>query len=373
MQEKIARFLADLKKRKDIFGYSEAATKQSIILYLLQLLGWNPFDSEEVKPEYGVEERKVDYALRVYSTSKVFIEVKKVDEPLAPHEQQLIRYATTESVKLAVLTNGITWWLYLPLVEGKWDQKKFYTIDVIEQDSYQAAEKFVEFLSQSATVSGAAIHKAESVFKDKKKGQIISNTLPIAWNKLVESADEILVQLLKESSEKLCGYEIDTEAVIQFLDQNHNKLLLTPDSLRAESPSFVIPHKTPANVDKEQADKEFHRSKEKILKVVINWQRVGKGQPLQVFDDGRGVHIFLATLKQIKEHIGIGKFQELLDFQVYRGMLLSKEPTKYHRQELDGFYVLTYNSTDEKAKIITDVIAKFGLPPDFISVKVVDK
>jgi hypothetical protein len=37
-----------------------------------------------------------------------------------------------------------------------------------------------------------------------------------------------------------------------------------------------------------------------------------------------------------------------------------------------GFYVLTYNATDEKARILKGVAAKFGLPPDFLKVDVVE-
>jgi hypothetical protein len=53
-------------------------------------------------------------------------------------------------------------------------------------------------------------------------------------------------------------------------------------------------------------------------------------------------------------------------------MLLSGERTRYHRSELLGFYVLTHNGTEEKARILTDVAGEFGLPLGFLEVEVVE-
>jgi len=366
MKDRLIAFLSDLKKRKAIFAYSEGETKQAIISPLLSLIAWNPFDPEEVTQEYAVEQRRVDYALRVFSAPKVFIEVKKVDEPLAPHEEQLVSYATRESVMLAVLTNGITWWLYLPLVEGKWDQKKFYTIDVMEQEPPQAAEKFIEFLSKSMTASGEAITRAEAVFKDRRKHLIISAQLPKAWNRLVETADETLVQLLKENTEKLCGYELETETVIRFIEQHQDAFTID---------DIIKPVTGPASSRKpvgERLSTESGRAKETRLRVTINWQKVGKPQPVEVLGNDRGLRIFLHALERIAKEVGMPKFRGLLNFQVNRGMLLSGERTRYHRSELLGFYVLTHNGTEEKARILTDVAGEFGLPLGFLEVEVVE-
>jgi hypothetical protein len=90
-----------------------------------------------------------------------------------------------------------------------------------------------------------------------------------------------------------------------------------------------------------------------------------------VLENNRGVSIFLSTLQRVAEHVGIQRFRELLELPVNRGMLLSEERTKYHRKALLGFYVLTYNATDEKAAILRDVARKFGFPLDFLRVEVV--
>ena len=100
----------------------ESATKQSVVLRLLSLCGWDPFDPAQVVSEYTVGNRRVDFALRPGSANAVFIEVKPPSESLENHQQQLLEHCFQEGVKLAALTNGRTWWLYLPLQSGSWDQ-----------------------------------------------------------------------------------------------------------------------------------------------------------------------------------------------------------------------------------------------------------
>jgi len=47
--------------------------------------------------------------------NKIFLEVKRAGEDLnnEKHEDQLLEYSFRQGVELAVLTNGMTWWLYL--------------------------------------------------------------------------------------------------------------------------------------------------------------------------------------------------------------------------------------------------------------------
>ena len=65
----------------------------------------------------------------------MFIEVKRARVNLEDHQQQLLEYCFQEGVRLAVLTNGRTWWLYLPLQAGSWEQRRFLTIDLESQTS----------------------------------------------------------------------------------------------------------------------------------------------------------------------------------------------------------------------------------------------
>jgi len=63
----LIEFLENLRSKPQIHSFDEAVTKQTIILPILQILGWDIFDPEEICPEFSVENRRVDYCLRLNS------------------------------------------------------------------------------------------------------------------------------------------------------------------------------------------------------------------------------------------------------------------------------------------------------------------
>ncbi|MEA3474919.1 MAG: restriction endonuclease subunit R [Candidatus Cloacimonadota bacterium] len=227
MKDKIISFTESLKSDRRIETFDEAATKQAIVLRLLSLLGWDTFNISEVSPEYSVGSQRVDYSLRINNSNKVFIEVKKISEELENHQAQLLNYSFQEGVKLAVLTNGITWWFYLPLNEGSWEQRKFYSIDLLQQESENVADRFIDFLSKENVSSGQAITNAEAIYTSQKKKNIIQLTIKKAWNKIISESDDLLVDLLNETTEKLCGYKATDEQIENFLSKNKDSLIIS--------------------------------------------------------------------------------------------------------------------------------------------------
>ncbi|MCK4816975.1 restriction endonuclease subunit R [bacterium] len=220
MKEQLITFIADIRSNNLINNFDEATTKQVIILRLLSILSWNIFDSSEVTPEYSVSGKRVDYSLRINNANKVFLEVKKVTEDIENHQEQLLNYSFQEGVKLAVLTNGITWWFYLPLNEGNWEQRKFYAIDIIQQERSDIANKFIDFLGKENVKNEEAVKKAEQIYKGRVKDIEIKRNLPRAWNKLISEPDDLLVELINETLEKICGYRADDKQIESFLHSN---------------------------------------------------------------------------------------------------------------------------------------------------------
>ena len=227
MKNKIISFIESLKSDRRIETFDEAATKQAIVLRLLSLLGWDTFNISEVTPEYSVGSQRVDYSLRINNSNKVFIEVKKISEDLENHQAQLLNYSFQEGVKLSVLTNGITWWFYLPLNEGSWEQRKFYSIDLHQQESENVADRFIDFISIENVSSGQAIINAEAIYTSQKKKNIVQSTIKKAWNKIISETDGLLVDLLNETTEKLCGYKATDEQIENFLSKNKSNLILS--------------------------------------------------------------------------------------------------------------------------------------------------
>lgn len=247
MQEKILQLIEDIRKRP-IDDYSEDAVKQAVILRLLTILGWDPYNVDQVCPEFSVETRKVDYCLRQNKKNYAFIEVKRPSENLDEHQEQLLDYAFRQGIELAVLTNGISWWFYLPLNKGSWEQRKFFTIDMLNQPPEKIAEVFINLLSKDAILTEKSVEFAKQIYHSNAKRRQIENELPHAWNSLFDQPDELLVELLNDTVEKRCGFRADPDQICEFLE-THKRYITIPEQPFPETvqPSFVRPSERKEN------------------------------------------------------------------------------------------------------------------------------
>ena len=217
MSDKLLEVIEDLQSDERLTSLLEADISRSVILRILDALNWNPSNRREVNPEHPVRGGRVDFALLTGNRPKVFIEVKRGGEPLAGHQEQLLGYAFRHGVKIALLTNGATWWFYLPLQEGSWEERRFATVEFDRQDKEEIVQKLEDFLGKENVRSGQAIRNAEIFYEQSQKKEEISATLPEAWHQLVSEPDDFLVDLLAERTEELCGHKPDEDEVEQFL------------------------------------------------------------------------------------------------------------------------------------------------------------
>ena len=226
----------------------ESATKQSVVLRMLGLCGWNLFDLSQVAPEFTVGSRCVDYALMPGSANVVFIEVKRLGENLANHQQQLPEYCFQEGVRLAVLTNGQTWWLYLPLEPGSWAERRFLTIDLASLDPAIVEQGLMEYLSRENVGNGRAVSEAEDLVRSRQRAEIVDRTIVEAWNQIVATPDELLVDLVSEVTERICGIAPGRELVEQFLSRRVLAMVFLAEESSLPAPSRTrddVPVNTP--------------------------------------------------------------------------------------------------------------------------------
>lgn len=142
MQEFMSRIAAHVEHVKKVAQHctGEETTKQALILPLLDILGFHPYDPTRVRAEFasdfpGVKaSERVDYALFCDGHPVMFIEAKAHSEKLNNHCPQLARYFNaTPSVTMAVITNGREWRFFTDLVEKNiMDEKPFLKIDLVE-------------------------------------------------------------------------------------------------------------------------------------------------------------------------------------------------------------------------------------------------
>lgn len=131
---------------------TEETTKQALILPLLDILGFSPYNPMKVKAEYGADfpgvkvTERVDYALFSAGVPVIFIEAKAYNENLTNHCPQLSRYYNaTPDVTVSAITNGREWRFFTDLVNRNiMDDEPFLVIN-FEKPEDDLAEQLHRF------------------------------------------------------------------------------------------------------------------------------------------------------------------------------------------------------------------------------------
>jgi hypothetical protein len=240
MKKEIVTFVKDLKSNKKLDKFDEASTKQAVVLRLFSFLGWDIFNVDEVYPDYSANSHSVTYALRNRNSNKIFIEVKRVHEKLDNYQKPLLSFASSENVDIAILTNGVLWWFYLPKSAGNSQEKWFYSVDLLKQKEDTFVPQLMDLLSKNKVIKGQAL-KAAKTLNQNKNQKIASNVIPEAWNKIISQPNMIFVELLRESTEKICGCRVEAKLVERFLEKHLDNWLVTnrPATTAAPPPKVI--------------------------------------------------------------------------------------------------------------------------------------
>ena len=144
---------------------TEEATKTSMVMPFIQILGYNVFDPEEVTPEFiadvGTKKgEKVDYAILREGKPDILIECKKAGADLNSGEaSQLFRYFTTTSARIGVLTNGIQYRFFTDIDNpNRMDDKPFFEFNILDFRDRDVSElkKFTKSTFNIDTILEAA-------------------------------------------------------------------------------------------------------------------------------------------------------------------------------------------------------------------------
>lgn len=208
---------------------NEASVSMGIILRLLNSLGWPIFDSSQVSPEYALGSGRVDYAL-CHPPGKpiILIEAKNLGDASGA-ERQLFEYAFHQGIPMAILTDGQEWNFFLPGEQGAYHERCIYKLDLMVRGIDECCRIFERYLNRSEVISGAAIANAKDDYRNVSKQRQIEIALPQAWAELLKEQDEILVELLADKVETLCGFKPDPDVVRKYLDSLlYQRLTSTP-------------------------------------------------------------------------------------------------------------------------------------------------
>ena len=285
---------------------TEEATKTSMVMPLIQALGYNVFDPREVSPELvadvGVKKgEKVDYAILRDGKPIMLFECKHWKTNLnTEHASQLFRYFTTTAAKVAVLTNGIEYRFFTDLEEpNKMDSKPFLILNM--RDIQEPVAQEVKKLSKDH-FDGNAIADFASELKYTRE---IKNLLA---QQMSNPDDEFSGMLIRHiSSERITQKVLEkykpviAKALRLFISDTINERLKTAFEISPEAKTESI--ETPAQNSTQEQDTEATQT---------------------TFDEIEGFYIVKAILREVIDPRRIAA----RDVQSYFGVLLDDNNRK---------------------------------------------
>ena len=324
---------------------------------MLGELGWNIYDTNEFRSENKLSGGKVDYSLRLENKTKVFLEAKNPREELGKHQRQLLEYAFEKGVPLAVLTNGLNWWFYLPLQEGNWEERRFSVIELRNPDVSQTADLLVDFLSRENVRSGFAVGYAESLLDRLWKDKKIEEALPRAWNQLITDPHDQLLALLNQKVMELCGWGADQEQIKRFL---------ATVSKPAYAPPNPTPHRlVPSKPKQRNQSVGSYKNKSLVGFTVL-------GSPYQ---SGDWIELLMTVSERIYQ-LHTDEFHRTLELKGRKNHYFCRNPRELPQDQKwwkplsgSGYYVWSNVSSDQCVDISEMLLAKFGYGPEGLQIE----
>jgi len=357
MEKQLIEFVEGIKSNKQVGSFDEASTKQAIVLRLLFLLGWDIFNVDEVNPNLANETPHADYALSIKNTPKVFIKVVKPKEYLEKYEENVFEYASKKKVELAVLTNGIIWWFYLPSGNGAALQNRFVAVEFLQQPSPEIAEQVTDFLKKDEISKGDALKRAKDILR-KRLQQAARKALPEAWSKMLSEPSGVLIKLIGDTAEKICGVSPGEEAIVKFLSERLNPPLYTEAlDIQPEEKATVKPEKTAPKKEKAAPPPEKAAQKSYDGQSISSFALKGKNYKVKAWEE---LLVKLCEVLSTEYHQDIDSLQW---HPVGRKYYFNKNQDELRVPAgLTGtdLFVETYLNPNEVVKIALSVLSEFG-------------
>ncbi|MDP3056983.1 MAG: N-6 DNA methylase [bacterium] len=214
-KEKIKALVEKYEKIKSsgkLKSYTEEETKKDLILPLLEALGWNVFDKNEVSAEeHIISSGRVDYGIYLNGRAKFYLEAKKLSADLQREDfaNQSIRYSWNKGVTWAVLTDFESFKVFnAQEIDKSLADKLLFEIPYTqylerfdEQLSLLSKEAFEKgLIDKYAEEHGKKLQKisvSALLYKDLQKARDILTKSLAAWNEKVPK------DLLDEGVQKL--------------------------------------------------------------------------------------------------------------------------------------------------------------------------
>ena len=215
------RLKLDRHRKEDLKEYP---TRTIFIDPLLQTLGWDVRDPDEVQLEYPtIDGRSVDYAPKVNRRPVLFIEAKPLNDPLTDVKSitQVVGYAANAGIEWCILTNGITYKVYRSTEKAEAPDKLLFEVSIDPKESegrsvQQIAQQLARF-SRDAMEQGVLDEIGEQVFTTGKVRKALDKLFldpPANLIRIIRSTigDESIKPVqVKEAMKRLWAQSSDVE------------------------------------------------------------------------------------------------------------------------------------------------------------------
>jgi len=233
--------IENLRSKLDKFrrtDLKEYPTRTIFIDPLLQVLGWEVRDPEEVELEYPtIDGKSVDYAPKINRKPVLFIEAKPLNDSLTDVKSitQVVGYAANAGVEWCILTNGITYKIYHSTEKAEAPDKLLFEISINPKETegmsiQQVATQFARF-SREAMARGVLDQIGEQVFTTGKIRKAIDKLFMDPPNSLIKlirlivKDDSIKPNQVKESLKRIWLQTSENEITsnYEFKDETSEK------------------------------------------------------------------------------------------------------------------------------------------------------
>ena len=243
--------LADIISQESVFkDRDERAVEIGVVLPLLKEVGWNTANLSEIYPQRRLSNGyRVDYDLQIGGQSRILIEVKSWGNDLQDKDEtQLLEYCKTAKPrpKLAVLTNGRVWRLYLAPTAAKGKNsvlRRFDEVDIAGTELEEVKETFRQFLGRdSMVIPGPTVKEARMLHNDWVRRQKSKKALTEALSKLANDTD-MQVELVLKFAQNM-GIETNRKTVTTLIESFGGPVVNKPGTKASPLPrpaSFRLP------------------------------------------------------------------------------------------------------------------------------------
>lgn len=181
----------------------EQNTKASLIEPVLEALGWDIRDPDEVHREFRAKgkDSPVDYALKILRKPRLFVEAKGLGESLGERRwvAQMLGYAAVAGVEWCVLTDGDEYRFYNAVAPVDADDKMFHRVRLTEASPDECARALSLVsktnLEQNLLESLWTVHYVDR----RVKASLID---------LIAGPDPSLVRMVRKRTDKLTQKEV---------------------------------------------------------------------------------------------------------------------------------------------------------------------